>query len=85
MSVPNKRLVGSASSGPVELERSHAWCRSLCRRTAGNFYFSFLTLPPDRLRDMYVLYAFMRVSDDLGDDGRLANAERATQLKRWRS
>ena len=38
-----------------ELDESFAWCKSLTKRTAGNFYFSFLTLPADQLRDMCVL------------------------------
>lgn len=68
----------------VSLEESYAWCRSLARRTAGNFYFSFLTLPADRLRDMCVLYAFMRVSDDIGDDDRVPVSRRIEELASWR-
>jgi len=68
----------------IPLEESYAYCKSLSRRTAGNFYFSFLTLPADRFRDMCVLYAFMRVSDDLGDDVQVPIAQRAEQLAGWR-
>ncbi len=67
-----------------ELDESIAWCKSLTKRTAGNFYFSFLTLPADRLRDMCVLYAFMRVSDDLGDDLDRSVEERRAALVKWR-
>jgi len=67
-----------------ELGESFAWCKSLARRTAGNFYFSFLTLPADQLRDMCVLYAFMRVTDDLGDDSEKSLETRRSALGEWR-
>jgi phytoene synthase len=69
----------------VSLDESFTYCKSLARRTAGNFYFSFLTLPSDRFRDMCALYAFMRVSDDLGDDDQLPTDQRAENLRRWRT
>lgn len=66
------------------LEESYNYCQSLSRRTARNFHYSFLTLPADKRRDMCVLYAFMRLSDDLGDDTTIPSAERAERLNRWR-
>lgn len=69
---------------PVSLEASYAWCKSLAKQTAGNFYFSFLTLPSAQFRDMCVLYAFMRVSDDIGDDEAVPVSQRIEQLSRWR-
>ncbi|HUG89777.1 MAG TPA: phytoene/squalene synthase family protein [Planctomycetaceae bacterium] len=70
---------------PVSLDESVAYARALTRRTAGNFYFSFLTLPAAMLRDMCVLYAFMRLSDDLGDDESVPVAERAERIDRWQA
>lgn len=67
------------------LDESYAYCRRLARRTAGNFYYSFLPLPRDRFRDMCVLYAFMRVSDDLGDDESLPVERRKEELAAWRT
>ncbi|MCA9067433.1 MAG: phytoene/squalene synthase family protein [Planctomycetaceae bacterium] len=67
------------------LEASFAWCKALTKRTAGNFYFSFLTLPADQLRDMCVLYAFMRVTDDLGDNEDQSSEARETALVAWRT
>ncbi len=61
---------------------SYDHCRALARQTARNFYYSFLTLPRDRLRPMCVLYSFMRVTDDLGDSDR-PSAVRAAQLENW--
>jgi phytoene synthase len=63
---------------------SSRYCRKLARRTGRNFYFSFLTLPRDLFRDMCVLYAFMRHTDDLGDREDISTDERATLLHHWR-
>jgi phytoene synthase len=69
---------------PQNLQASVRWCKSLAKRKAGNFYFSFLTLPADQLRDMCALYAFMRVTDDIGDDANRAIDDRRTALEEWR-
>ena len=69
----------------ISLADSYTFCKKLSRRTAGNFYFSFRTLPAEMYRDMCVLYAFMRISDDLGDDNRIPIAERSEQLARWKA
>ena len=69
----------------ISLDESYSYCKSLTRRTAGNFYFSFLTLPRKLLRDMCVLYAYMRVSDDIGDDEHAAIDDRKQQLSQWKA
>jgi len=69
----------------ISLDESYAWCQALSRRTAGNFYPSFLSLPADRYRDMCAIYAFMRVSDDLGDDADMPIARRSELLSDWRT
>lgn len=67
----------------ASLDESYRHCQRLAKRTAGNFYFSFLTLPRERFRAMCALYAFMRVTDDLGDSERPAE-ERRAGLSAWR-
>jgi phytoene synthase len=64
---------------------SYSYCQTLARRTGRNFYFSFLTLPRRLFRDMCVLYAFMRHTDDLGDCEDLSPSERRAELARWRT
>ena len=76
--LPNRRAV------PVALAESFAYCRSLTRRRAGNFYFSFLTLPRERFRAMCALYGFMRLCDDIGDDPHSSPARKRAQLTHWR-
>ena len=84
MTAFRKSIQSSTTHGSADLKQSYAWCRSLTKRTAENFYSSFLVLPRNRFRDMCVLYAFMRVSDDLGDDGNIPTDQRAGMLARWR-
>lgn len=67
-----------------DLATSFDHCRRLTRRTAKNFYYSFLTLPADVRRDMCALYAYMRVCDDLGDDTSIPTEQRREALTRWR-
>lgn len=71
--------------GQLSLDESFKFCRTLSRRTARNFYFSFLTLPADRRRDMCALYAFMRVTDDHSDDESRPITERVRLLNAWRA
>ena len=42
------------------LAASYAFCDTIARREAKNFYHSFRLLPADRRRSMCALYAFMR-------------------------
>lgn len=65
------------------VEESRRYCRKLAKQTAGNFYYSFLTLPAPLLEDMCVLYACMRVSDDLGDAPEASTSQRRDDLARW--
>ena len=71
------------SAASLSTGRSYAWCRNLTKRTAKNFYYSFLVLPRQQRKAMDALYAFMRVTDDLADEpGELEVKRRA--LREWR-
>jgi phytoene synthase len=65
------------------LSASYEDCRRLARRSAKNFYYSFMLLPHDKRRAMCALYAFSRRTDDLGDSGQPVEARR-TALADWR-
>ena len=75
--------VGSAILN--QLDESYAYCNRLARRSASNFYFSFLLLPRAKRRAMYALYAFLRHVDDLGDDERIELAARRQALAQLRA
>jgi len=64
------------------VEKSYAYCRSLERAQARNFYYSFVLLSKPQRDAMCAIYAFMRYSDDLSDDPE--TAQRAT-LEQWRA
>lgn len=60
-----------------DLEASYAFCRTVARSRARNFYYSFVLLPRLQKDAMCAMYAFMRFCDDLSDDqgGSLAKIE----------
>lgn len=59
-----------------ETSASFRSCRALTRRTARNFWFSFLTLPRPKRDAMCAIYAWMRRLDDLADDAPSPSAAR---------
>ncbi|MGA2118492.1 MAG: phytoene/squalene synthase family protein [Bryobacteraceae bacterium] len=63
------------------IDESYAYCRSVARGKAKNFYYSFLLLSRQQRKAMCAIYAFMRHSDDLSDE---AGASRAA-LESWRA
>ena len=67
------------------LDESYEYCRRLTRQTAHNFRYSFLTLSREKRRAMDALYAFNRITDDLGDDESISVELRRTQLGAWRN
>ena len=67
------------------LLESYAWCHRLTRLSRSSFYLSFYTLPRELFRDLCVLYAFMRVSDDLGDDATVSLGDRSAAINKWRA
>jgi len=70
---------------PDPLADSYAFCRKFARRTAKNFYYSFLGLPADRFDAMCVLYSYMRICDDIGDDEQQPVEVRRAALTTWHS
>jgi phytoene synthase len=67
----------------LSIEQAYAACKTIARREAKNFYYSFLVLPKQKRLAMYAMYAFMRHADDLADDETLPVAERRTKAKAW--
>ncbi len=52
----------------TDLDLAYAECRDITRREAKNFYYAFVTLPPDKRKAIYAAYAFCRYCDDSVDD-----------------
>ncbi|MBL9124252.1 MAG: phytoene/squalene synthase family protein [Planctomycetaceae bacterium] len=73
-----------------ELADSYARCRRIARQSSTSFYYSFLLLPRAQRRAMCALYAFLRLTDDLGDSESLpgeagTRMQRRAALDRWRA
>jgi phytoene synthase len=66
------------------LDQSYAYCEHVAKTQARNFYYSFLTLPPDRKAAMCAVYAFFRYSDDVSDEGG-EGVVKADRMKQWRA
>lgn len=66
-----------------QLKAAYAVCRSIARREARNFYYSFLALPLAKRNALSAVYAFMRHADDISDDESLPAAERRRRLDSW--
>lgn len=66
----------------LSLEASYQHCADVARRQARNFYYSFVCLPPRKRASMCAIYAFMRYSDDISDDG---GSDPASRMAAWRS
>ena len=67
----------------VSIAESFRCAARICRRSRSNFYRSFWLLPRAKRDRMYVLYAFARTTDDLGDCSEPA-ALRTKWLGWWR-
>lgn len=66
------------------LTQSYAYCEQVAKTQARNFYYSFITLPPERKAAMCAIYAFMRYSDDVSDEA-AADVSKAAQMRQWRA
>jgi phytoene synthase len=51
----------------TDLAQAYEECRLVARREAKNFYYAFLTLPPEKRRAFYAAYTFCRYCDDSVD------------------
>ena len=69
----------AAAPPPTELAHADAFCRRLARRHYENFTVASAVLPADLRVHLARLYAYCRVTDDLGDESRSA-----TRLLAWR-
>lgn len=71
-------------SVPSAVASSYRHVRRICRRSGSNFYRSFWLLPKSKRDAMCALYAFARVTDDIGDCSE-PTALRTRWLEWWRA
>ena len=68
---------------PITVSNSYRHVRRISRRSGSNFYRSFWLLPRRQRDAMFALYAFARITDDLGDCSE-PTALRTRWLEWWR-
>ena len=56
----------------------------ITRQSKSNLALAFVSLGPERKRDITVFYAFCRVIDDIADSSEIDVAEKETRLAEWR-
>jgi len=67
----------------ISLADSYRYCEQVARREAGNFYHAFRVLPRAQRLAMCALYAFLRLTDDIGDSHD-PETQKRDQLSDWR-
>jgi len=74
----------AAESTEEEISASYSHCHQIARRAHSNFYPAFFLLPKAKRDGIVALYAFMRLIDDVSDEGAdVATKQRG--LARWRA
>ena len=68
----------------IPVANSYEHCHRIARSSHSNFYYAFFLLPKPKRDALAALYAFMRLIDDVSDEGQdLAAKQRG--LARWRA
>lgn len=65
------------------LQNSLRFCRVVARKSGSSFASAFVFLPQEKRNAMEVLYAFMRLTDDLADDTTCSLSCRRERLAHW--
>jgi squalene synthase HpnC/squalene synthase HpnD len=74
----------SPNSDPASIVRSYENCHQIARAARSNFYYAFYLLPKPKRDGLAALYAFMRLVDDVADEGN-SISEKQRGLARWRA
>jgi phytoene synthase len=84
-----RHAVSSSASRPATIDEtnvaaSYEACHQIARAARSNFYYAFYLLPKAKRDGLAALYAFMRLVDNVADDGDdLAAKQRS--LAKWRA
>ena len=81
---PKPAANGPEQSAELVVARSYEECHRIARSSHSNFYYAFFLLPRKRRDGLAALYAFMRLVDDVADEGHdLVVKQRG--LAKWRA
>jgi len=75
-------IAGAPAQGLREAER---YCQEMARREAKNFYWGFISLPPEQRVAIYALYDFARQVDDEADSAGRPHLETSLDAHRLRA
>jgi phytoene synthase len=64
--------------------KTHVNAAKITSQSKSNLALAFVSLGPERKRDITVFYAFCRVIDDIADSSKLNVAEKGVRLQAWR-
>ena len=86
--VEGDRLPSNVTAGLLgmsdEIARSYEHCHQIARAARSNFYYAFYLLPKSKRDGLAALYAFMRLVDDVADEGEDVET-RQRGLAKWRA
>jgi squalene synthase HpnC len=74
----------ASDSTAAEISASYSYCHQIARSAHSNFYPAFFLLPRQKRDGIVALYAFMRLIDDVSDDG-ADLGEKQRGLAKWRA
>ena len=81
---PKSAAAAQEPSADHLVAQSYEECHRIARSSHSNFYYAFFLLPKKRRDGLAALYAFMRLVDDVADEGHdLATKQRG--LAKWRA
>jgi len=83
---PSSAVVGAQHAAPqssMMIAESYEECHRIARNSHSNFYYAFFLLPKPKRDGLAALYAFMRLVDDVADEG-ADLAEKQRGLAKWR-
>ena len=78
------RSAAKEQSGNHVVAQSYEECHRIARSSHSNFYYAFFLLPKKRRDGLAALYAFMRLVDDVADEGNDVATKRRG-LAKWRA
>ncbi len=74
----------AAPDGQLNLAESYEECHRVARDSRSNFYYAFFLLPKPKRDGLAALYAFMRLVDDVADEGADLTVKQRG-LAKWRA
>ena len=66
---PNANAVPAVGASPEQIARAYKVVADATKAASSNFYYAFITLPPEKRNSVYAGYAFCRLADDIVDEG----------------